>query len=93
MSEVDADSSVGLLVKAQSGDNDAANRLLASYLPRLRRSASGRQSLGLQTCWTPETWLNNAGRATHLRKPSANAAWVAVSMAIAPPAGKMGGNQ
>jgi len=42
MSEVNADSSVGLLVKAQSGDNDALNRLLARYLPRLGRLASGR---------------------------------------------------
>ena len=49
MSEVNADSSVDLLVKAQSADNDAANRLLSSYLPRLRRSASGRLSRGLQT--------------------------------------------
>jgi len=42
MSEVDADSSGGLLVKAQSGDNDALNWLLARYLPRPGRWASGR---------------------------------------------------
>jgi hypothetical protein len=41
MSEVNADSSGGLLVKAQSGDNDALNRLLARYLPRLERWARG----------------------------------------------------
>jgi RNA polymerase sigma factor (sigma-70 family) len=42
MSEVKLDSSVTLLLKAQSGDNEALNRLLARYLPRLKRWASGR---------------------------------------------------
>jgi RNA polymerase sigma factor (sigma-70 family) len=49
MPETKADSSVDLLLKAQSGDNDALNRLLARYLPRLRRWASGRLPLGLRT--------------------------------------------
>jgi RNA polymerase sigma factor (sigma-70 family) len=42
MTELNADSSVDLLVKAQAGDTDALNRLLARYLPRLTRWASGR---------------------------------------------------
>ena len=49
MPEVKADSSVELLLKAQSGDNDALNLLLARYLPRLRRWASGRLPFGLRT--------------------------------------------
>jgi RNA polymerase sigma-70 factor, ECF subfamily len=49
MPEVRADSSVDLLVKAQSGDNEALNRLLARYLPRLQRWASGRLPWGLRT--------------------------------------------
>jgi RNA polymerase sigma-70 factor (ECF subfamily) len=49
MPEVKADSSVELLLKAQSGDNDALNLLLARYLPRLRRWASGRLPWGLRT--------------------------------------------
>jgi RNA polymerase sigma factor (sigma-70 family) len=49
MPEVKADSSVDLLLKAQSGDDDALNRLLARYLPRLRRWASGRLPFGLRT--------------------------------------------
>jgi RNA polymerase sigma-70 factor (ECF subfamily) len=49
MSDVRTDSSVDLLVKAQSGDEDALNRLLARYLPRLRRWASGRLPWGLRT--------------------------------------------
>jgi len=42
MSEVNADSSVGLPVKAQSGDNDGLNQLPARYLPRLGRWGRGR---------------------------------------------------
>jgi RNA polymerase sigma-70 factor (ECF subfamily) len=42
MTDVSGDSSVDLLVKAQGGDADALDRLLARYLPRLRRWASGR---------------------------------------------------
>jgi RNA polymerase sigma factor (sigma-70 family) len=42
MADVHDDSSVDLLLKAQSGDGDALDRLLARYLPRLRRWASGR---------------------------------------------------
>jgi RNA polymerase sigma-70 factor (ECF subfamily) len=40
--DVRADSSIDLLVRAQGGDDDALNRLLARYLPRLQRWASGR---------------------------------------------------
>jgi RNA polymerase sigma factor (sigma-70 family) len=36
------ESSVELIRRAQKGDDDALNRLLARYLPRLRRWASGR---------------------------------------------------
>jgi RNA polymerase sigma factor (sigma-70 family) len=49
MPEVRADSSVDLLLKAQSGDEDALNRLLARYLPRLERWASGRLPSGVRT--------------------------------------------
>jgi RNA polymerase sigma-70 factor (ECF subfamily) len=49
MGDVKPDSSVDLLLKAQSGDDDALNRLLARYLPRLQRWASGRLPLGVRT--------------------------------------------
>jgi RNA polymerase sigma factor (sigma-70 family) len=49
MPEVKADSSVELLLKAQSGNEEALNRLLARYLPRLRRWASGQLPWGLRT--------------------------------------------
>jgi RNA polymerase sigma-70 factor (ECF subfamily) len=49
MAEVKADSSVDLLLKAQSGDADALNDLLARYLPRLQRWASGRLPVGVRT--------------------------------------------
>jgi RNA polymerase sigma factor (sigma-70 family) len=49
MAEVKLDSSVALLLSAQSGDEDALNRLLARYLPRLQRWASGRLPWGLRT--------------------------------------------
>ena len=42
MPDVPGDSSVDLLMKAQAGDGDALDQLLARYLPRLRRWASGR---------------------------------------------------
>src|ERR1700730_9113739 len=42
MADVPDDRSVDLLIKAQSGDDDALDRLLARYLPRLRKWASGR---------------------------------------------------
>ncbi len=41
-SDESAASSVELLVLAKQGDDEALNRLLARYLPRLRRWASGR---------------------------------------------------
>src|ERR1700687_3986094 len=44
-----AESSVELLVKAQSGDRDAQNEVLSRYLPRLRRWASGRLPAGLRS--------------------------------------------
>jgi RNA polymerase sigma-70 factor (ECF subfamily) len=43
------DSSVALLLKAQSGDRQALDRLLGRYLPRLRRWASGRLPAGART--------------------------------------------
>jgi RNA polymerase sigma-70 factor (ECF subfamily) len=49
MQNIGTDSSVRLLVKAQSGDNDALNRLLTRYLPRLRRWASGRLPWALRS--------------------------------------------
>ena len=49
MPEARGDSSVDLLLKAQAGDNEALDRLLARYLPRLRRWASGRLPWGLRT--------------------------------------------
>ncbi|MGH9140923.1 MAG: RNA polymerase sigma factor [Vicinamibacterales bacterium] len=49
MPEFKADSSVDLLLKAQSGDDDALNQLLTRYLPRLQRWASGRLPWGLRT--------------------------------------------
>jgi RNA polymerase sigma-70 factor, ECF subfamily len=49
MPEVRADSSVDLLLKAQSGDGEALNELLARYLPRLQRWASGRLPSGVRT--------------------------------------------
>src|SRR3989442_5251840 len=49
MGDVKPDSSVDLLLKAQSGDDDALNRLLARYLPRLQRWASGRLAVGVRT--------------------------------------------
>jgi RNA polymerase sigma-70 factor (ECF subfamily) len=49
MTDVRVDSSVELLVKAQSGDGEALNGLLARYLPRLKRWASGRLPSGMRT--------------------------------------------
>jgi RNA polymerase sigma-70 factor (ECF subfamily) len=49
MADVRADSSVELLVKAQSGDGEALNGLLTRYLPRLKRWASGRLPAGMRT--------------------------------------------
>ena len=42
MPDVKIESSVDLLLKAQSGDQEALDLLLARYLPRLQRWASGR---------------------------------------------------
>jgi RNA polymerase sigma-70 factor (ECF subfamily) len=39
---MDLESSFELIQRAQQGDNDALNRLLERYVPRLRRWASGR---------------------------------------------------
>ncbi len=49
MPEARVDSSVDLLIKAQSGDAQALDRLLARYLPRLRRWATGRLPAGVRT--------------------------------------------
>jgi RNA polymerase sigma factor (sigma-70 family) len=43
------ESSVELVVKAQSGDSEALDQLLVRYLPRLRRWARGRLPWGLRT--------------------------------------------
>lgn len=40
--ELSSESSIDLVVKARAGDEDALNRLLERYLPRLRRWASAR---------------------------------------------------
>ena len=45
----DADSSLDLLLKAQSGDTHALNALLGRYLPRLQRWASGRMPSGIRS--------------------------------------------
>lgn len=42
-------SSIELLARLQAGDTDAQDALLARYLPRLQRWASGRLSRGLRT--------------------------------------------
>jgi RNA polymerase sigma-70 factor, ECF subfamily len=49
MAEINADSSVDLLLKAQSGDAEALNALLARYLLRLQRWARGRLPAGVGT--------------------------------------------
>jgi RNA polymerase sigma-70 factor, ECF subfamily len=49
MPETKADSTLDLLLKAQSGDDEALNRLLERCLPRLRRWAKGRLPAGLRT--------------------------------------------
>jgi RNA polymerase sigma factor (sigma-70 family) len=49
MIDVNVESSVELLAKAQSGDAEALNALLARYLPRLTRWASGRLPSGLRS--------------------------------------------
>ena len=49
MAEMQVDSSVELLVKAQSGDDDALNQLIARYLPRLTRWASGKLPAGMRS--------------------------------------------
>jgi RNA polymerase sigma factor (sigma-70 family) len=49
MSEPNVESSVELLIQAQAGDLNAQNELLARYLPRLNRWASGRLSAGLRS--------------------------------------------
>ena len=49
MDDHEAETSIALLAKAQTGDEDALNRLLARYLPRLQRWASGRLPLSART--------------------------------------------
>jgi RNA polymerase sigma factor (sigma-70 family) len=49
LTEANMEKSVDLLLKAQSGDEDAQNELLARYLPRLRRWASGLLPSSLRT--------------------------------------------
>jgi RNA polymerase sigma factor (sigma-70 family) len=45
----DPESSLDLLLKAQSGDAQALNSLLGRYLPRLKRWASGRMPSGIRS--------------------------------------------
>ena len=45
----DPESSIDLLLKAQSGDAQALNALLERYLPRLQRWASGRMPSGIRS--------------------------------------------
>ena len=70
MPEANVDSSVDLLVKAQSGDEHALNQLLARYLPRLRRWASGRLPFGLRTMLDTGDLIQDAivSALPHLRK-------------------------
>lgn len=49
MPEPDANSSLDLLLRAQSGDDDALNRLLGRYIPRLESWASGRMSPAIRS--------------------------------------------
>jgi RNA polymerase sigma-70 factor (ECF subfamily) len=45
----DPESSLSLLRRAQAGDRQALDDLLARYLPRLQRWASGRMPIGIRT--------------------------------------------
>jgi RNA polymerase sigma factor (sigma-70 family) len=45
----DPESSIDLLLKAQSGDGGALNALLERHLPRLNRWASGRMPVGIRS--------------------------------------------
>lgn len=58
--ESTTESSVDLLVKAQSGDADALNQLLARYLPRLKRWASGRLPWALRSMLSTEDLIQDA---------------------------------
>lgn len=49
MMDPSAESSVYLIAKAKSGDEEALDRLLARYLPRLQRWAHGRLPAGART--------------------------------------------
>jgi RNA polymerase sigma factor (sigma-70 family) len=49
VSDGDPESSLNLLLRAQSGGQAALNDLLARYLPRLERWASGRLPMGVRT--------------------------------------------
>lgn len=49
MSDLQADASSDLIAKAQSGDDEALNRLLDRYVPRLQRWASGRLPSSMRT--------------------------------------------
>ena len=54
------ESSVELLTKAQSGDDEALNQLLARHLPRLRRWARGRLGPSLRTMLDTEDLVQEA---------------------------------
>lgn len=49
MTDVQSDASIALIARAQSGDDDALNRLLDRYVPRLHRWASGRLPSSMRT--------------------------------------------
>ena len=49
LAEHSDESSVDLLLKAKSGDDEALDRLLTRYLPRLRRWTSRRLPMALRT--------------------------------------------
>jgi RNA polymerase sigma factor (sigma-70 family) len=49
LTEVNMDTYLELLVKAQSGDEDARNELLARYVPKLKRWARGRLPADMRT--------------------------------------------
>lgn len=56
----DANASVNLFKRAQDGDEDALNDLLARYLPRLRRWARGRLPSALRSIHSTEDVVQDA---------------------------------
>jgi RNA polymerase sigma-70 factor (ECF subfamily) len=56
----DADGSFALLQRAQAGDRDAVEQLMARYLPRLRRWASGQLPRGVRDIADTSDLVQNA---------------------------------